>query len=131
MNTYDKIKKLCDEKGCSISNLPKIIPELNVAKSSINGWKNGAEPRADKLKAIADYFGVTVEYLKSEDDNVTVHTVNDNHGVIGNANAPVTFNAETEHKLTEQETELFNIFKSLSVVDKAKVIIYASELAQK
>ena len=129
MSFYQKVVALCSEKGISRS---KMADDIGISRSVPIKWENSNSiPRASTIKKIADYFGVTVEYLKSEDDNVTVHTVNDNHGVIGNANAPVTIINGSEHKLTEQEIELLNTFDALSVVDKAKVIIYASELAQK
>lgn len=64
MTMYEKIRKLCKNKGFEISNLSKYIPALNISKGSISKWKNGAVPRADKMKAIADYFGVSVEWLQ-------------------------------------------------------------------
>ena len=64
VSPYEKIQKLCKNEGFEISNLSKYIPELNITKGSISKWKNGAVPRADKLKIIADYFGVSVEWLQ-------------------------------------------------------------------
>lgn len=64
VSPYEKIQKLCKNEGFEISNLSKYIPELKISKGSISKWKNGAVPRADKLKIIADYFGVSVEWLQ-------------------------------------------------------------------
>lgn len=64
MTTYEKIKELCEKEGFSISALSQNIPGLSVNKASITGWKNGSKPRPDKMKAIADYFGVSVEWLQ-------------------------------------------------------------------
>lgn len=66
MTTYEKIKELCEKQGFAISSIGNIIPGLSVNKASITGWKNGSVPRPDKIKAIADYFGVTTEYLLDE-----------------------------------------------------------------
>lgn len=63
MTTYEKIKKLCEREGFAISSLGERITNLTINKASITGWKNGSKPRPDKLKAIADYFGVSIEYL--------------------------------------------------------------------
>lgn len=63
MTTYEKIKELCEKEGFSISSISQKIPGLSISKASITGWKNGSKPRPDKIKAIADYFGVTPEYL--------------------------------------------------------------------
>lgn len=126
MTTYEKIKLLCEKDGFSISSMPQKIPGLSISKASITGWKNGSVPRPEKLKAIADYFNVTPESLLS-DETVSVQTVQDNHGIIGNTNAPVTIMNGNSH-LTEQETELINIFRSLGVMEQAKLLVYASDL---
>jgi transcriptional regulator with XRE-family HTH domain len=58
---YDKFKLLCDEKGVS----PKrAVTEMGMSNSLATKWKNtGATPNGATLGKIADYFGVSVEYL--------------------------------------------------------------------
>ena len=69
MGLYDRIQSLCRSKGFAISNISENIPNVNISKGSISKWKSGAIPRASTLKAIAEYFGVSVDYLlgKTED----------------------------------------------------------------
>ena len=129
MTTYEKIKLLCEKDGFSISSMPQKIPGLSISKASITGWKNGSVPRPEKLKAIADYFNVTPESLLS-DETVSVQTVQDNHGIIGNTNAPVTIMNGNSH-LTEQETELINLFRKMSVIQQAQQLVNAAELLGK
>ena len=129
MTTYEKIKLLCEKDGLSISSMPQKIPGLSISKASITGWKNGSVPRPEKLKAIADYFNVTPESLLS-DETVSVQTVQDNHGIIGNTNAPVTIINLNTH-LTEQETELLNLFRQMSVIQQAQLLVNAAELLGK
>ena len=129
MTTYEKIKLLCEKDGFSISSMHQKIPGLSISKSSITGWKNGSVPRPEKLKAIADYFNVTPESLLS-DETVSVQTVQDNHGIIGNTNAPVTIMNGNSH-LTEQETELINLFRKMSVIQQAQLLVNAAELLGK
>lgn len=129
MTTYEKIKLLCEKDGFSISSMPQKIPGLSISKASITGWKNGSVPRPEKLKAIADYFNVTPESLLS-DETVSVQTVQDNHGIIGNTNAPVTIMNGNSH-LTEQETELINLFRKMSVIQQAQLLVNAAELLGK
>ena len=121
MTTYEKIKLLCEKDGFSISSMPKKIPGLSISKASITGWKNGSVPRPEKLKAIADYFNVTPESLLS-DETVSV--------IIGNTNAPVTIMNGNSH-LTEQETELINLFRKMSVIQQAQLLVNAAELLGK
>ena len=66
MSFYEKVKALCAKEGLVISNLGKVLPDNNITKGSISKWKNGATPRAKNIKAIADYFGVPVEYLTDD-----------------------------------------------------------------
>ena len=82
-------------------------------------------PRAKTVKAVADYFGVSVDYLKGDGAAVNVETVQDNHGIIGHTHAPVTIVNGNERKLSEQEMEL------LSVMDRAKLLVFANELQNK
>ena len=88
-------------------------------------------PRSSTVKAVADYFGVSVDYLTSNDESVQIKNVQDNHGIIGHTHAPVTINNGSDRKLSEQEIELLDIFNSLSILDRAKLIVYASELKAK
>ncbi|CAM2076419.1 MAG: HTH cro/C1-type domain-containing protein [uncultured Clostridium sp.] len=63
----DKIKKL--RKDCKITQteLAEAVGLRQSAIGMIERNKNGASP--DKLKLIADFFGVTVDYLLSENED--------------------------------------------------------------
>jgi transcriptional regulator with XRE-family HTH domain len=55
---YCKLKK---EKGCKDSDVAK---STGITKSTFSDWKSGrCFPKVEKLQKIADYFGVSVEYL--------------------------------------------------------------------
>lgn len=69
MTLYEKVQMLCRKEGFEISNLGEKVPGLSITRGSISGWKRGATPRAPVVKAIADYFGVTTEYLMNDDVN--------------------------------------------------------------
>lgn len=64
MAFYENYVKLCNSVGKSPS---AVAVELKFGKPSVTRWKSGAEPRDATLQKIADYFGVTVEYLKGEE----------------------------------------------------------------
>ncbi len=57
---YKIVERLCMSKGISIT---KLSEELGLSSSVVTGWKNGAAPRKSTLKKIADYFGVSPDYL--------------------------------------------------------------------
>nr|DAX05604.1 MAG TPA: Repressor protein CI [Bacteriophage sp.] len=57
----DKLKELRISKNLSQEELSEI---LEVGKSSISNWETGkATPTFDMLTKIAQYFGVTIDYL--------------------------------------------------------------------
>lgn len=57
---YLRIKLLCESNGVS---LMKLQSDLGFSASTIKTWKNNITPSADKVLKIAQYFGVTTDYL--------------------------------------------------------------------
>ncbi|TGY52349.1 helix-turn-helix domain-containing protein [Ligilactobacillus murinus] len=62
---YLKIKELADKKGVSLAQIER---DLNFSNGIISSWKNGRASQ-DKLAAIADYFGVSTDYLLGRKEN--------------------------------------------------------------
>lgn len=66
MFLYAKFKKLCEEKKVTPYHVSK---ETGVATATLSSWKQfsdgagGYTPKVDKIKKIADYFGVTLDYF--------------------------------------------------------------------
>ncbi len=56
---YNKIRRLCDERGISIRDLGRAC---GLGFRSIENWKDHS-PTVANLKAVADYLGVTVDEL--------------------------------------------------------------------
>lgn len=59
MTSVERVKNICKERKIPISKLEK---ELGFSNGYISQLKKGVFP-ADRLKKIADYFGVSIEYL--------------------------------------------------------------------
>ena len=58
---YEIYCKLRDERGVKDAD---VVKETGITKSTFSDWKNGrSKPKNDKLQKIADYFGVTLDYL--------------------------------------------------------------------
>lgn len=68
MSFYEKVRMLCREKGFDITYIGDHVPGLNISRAQPTNWKNGAKPRASTVKPIADYFGVSVAYLLSDEE---------------------------------------------------------------
>ena len=61
---YNKVEKLMDENGVTQY---KLSQDTGVPQSTLSDWKRGLyTPKVDKLKKIADYFGVPLEYFLEE-----------------------------------------------------------------
>ena len=61
--TYEIIKELCRKSGTTITALEK---DLGFGRGSLSKLKNGGQASGDRLKKVADYFGVSVAYLMDE-----------------------------------------------------------------
>ena len=61
----DLIKFLCNKKGITVSALGV---ELGLGKNSITRWDEN-KPSVDRVQKVADYFGVSVDYLLGRTDD--------------------------------------------------------------
>lgn len=58
---YTKFVKLLQKKNITPYRVAK---DTGIAQSTLSDWKTGrANPKADKLLILAEYFGVTVDYF--------------------------------------------------------------------
>ena len=63
---YDIFERLCNEKGVKPG---RAAEECGINRSNVSLWKSkGFTPRSDALNTIADYFGVSVDYLLGNTD---------------------------------------------------------------
>ena len=58
---YSRFEELCKKKGVSAYAVSK---STGVRQQVISAWKCGVStPKVDKIKKIADYFGVPLSYF--------------------------------------------------------------------
>lgn len=62
---YNRLKELCDSQGKSLTN---VISELGMSSGNLSKWKKGKVPKSDTIHALAEYFGVSSDYLLGIDD---------------------------------------------------------------
>lgn len=60
MFSWERFYNECKKRGITPNSLAK---ELNISQPTMSGWKKGSPPNSERLEAIADYFGVTTDYL--------------------------------------------------------------------
>lgn len=65
---YARYVELRDKKGVTDY---RVSMETGIPKSTFSEWKSGrSKPKVDKLKILADYFGVSIEYFLDEKEVV-------------------------------------------------------------
>ena len=58
---YQNFDKLVKARGTTAYRVAK---DIGISPVVFSDWKSGkSNPKVDKLKMIADYFGVTIEYF--------------------------------------------------------------------
>lgn len=57
---YDNFVSLCTQKAVTPS---AVMRAIGLNKSSASYWKKGSIPSTETIQKLADYFGVTVDYL--------------------------------------------------------------------
>ena len=97
---WDNFVKLCNQKKQSPNG---VCSELNLSNATATKWKSGAIPRDTTLKKIADYFGVTVDYL------------------LGNTEIKEK-SSPTEPELGEGEKALIELFRQIPE-DKQELVL--------
>lgn len=63
--TFDRIKELAQKRGLSINSLEE---KLGYSRNTIYAIKRN-QPGSEKLQQIADFFGVSTDYLLGRTDN--------------------------------------------------------------
>ena len=61
----EKIEKICRERKMPISKLEEAA---GLGNATVRAWGKSF-PRVDKLKAVADVLGVSIDYLLRDDKN--------------------------------------------------------------
>lgn len=113
---YNNVRELCIKHNTNITQLAK---DLGISTALPTAWKNGSLPRISTVKKIADYFGVTSEYLLRDKMSTNIHAED---SVVVNANSDNV--AINSNQLSEMEQEVLRIFRTLNMRDKNRVMSY-------
>ena len=122
---YDQFEKLCREHNVKPSRLAR---ELGISATAPGRWREGTVPKIDNVKAIADYFGVTLSSLLDDEpgSNYSV-TSGDGSAIIqgGYGNTASTGGQPVRSGL---DIEMMRVFSGLSNTDKARALAYVYDL---
>jgi len=72
---FDTFKQLCEQKGVSCK---RAVTEMGLSNSLATKWKNtGAVPQGETLNKVANYFGVSVDYLLGNEQKEKAPVLNE------------------------------------------------------
>lgn len=64
-------KKFVELLGKTNKTTYQVAKETGIGQNVFSNWKSGrSKPKVDKLKLLADYFGVSIEYFLEEEKEV-------------------------------------------------------------
>ena len=100
---YQRYCELKALKNCKDVDVHKAT---GIAKSTLSDWKNGkSTPKQDKLKKIADYFDVSVDYLMTGKTNMLFETAKQD-AALSNMDDTLKKYALKLSNLTKEQQEL-------------------------
>lgn len=117
MTTVEIINELLQNKGVSAS---KMMSELGFSSGLYSQWKSGKQkPSRDKLEKIAEYFGVSVDYLLGNSSD-TLQIYDEDH-------KPIVIDDETKDIIDSLRTNpemkmLFSVTKKATKEDIIKAV---------
>lgn len=129
---YEVFEQLLQKRGVSSY---KVAKEAGVTQTALSNWKSGrSTPTTKTLQKIADYFGVTIDYLMTGDDSSEQGlTEKDNRDIAkdldsimekltSGENGPASYNGE---EISPEAAELFKdeleiALKRLKIINKEK-----------
>ena len=101
---WNVLIELCNEKGISPNFVAK---ELGITSGTVTSWKKGSVPRDTTLRKVADYFGVSTDYLLGTEHDFLQ-----------------TFAKEKDPpKISESEEQLLALFREVPEADQEMVLM--------
>lgn len=126
---FDIFTKLCIEKGVSVA---RAAAEIGLSNSTTTKWAKGAFPSGRTLQKVAQYFGVTTDWLLAqcaEDSAANGGNIIGSAVIQGSLGSSIKYNSpgpdEERNGANEQETELLRIFRNLDMKGKIAVLSFA------
>lgn len=111
---YDRFVELCKANGMSPAAVAR---EIGLSNSSTTTWKRGSLPKGDTLQKLADFFGVSIDYLLGKDD-----LYDDTEFILNRV--------VDEYELSEIDRRIVEIFLKLDDPARSALLGYANRLAE-
>lgn len=105
----------------------KVFVNSGVGKDFFSNLNKGQIPSIEKIASLAEYLGVSIDYLLGRE-----HTMQNNvtNNVKGTNNGNMGYNIKISNQNDATVNELVTVFNSLSFRDKVKVMSLVAELSE-
>lgn len=103
----ERFSKLKENSGKTLKELSS-DEELAISISNLSYYMNGREPNFDTLCKIAEYFGVTIDYLVGKSDNMTLKDEVADKLINAENETLSTINRERVEQIKNLSTKLYN-----------------------
>ena len=128
MTISSRIFALLKEQGKTQTAL---ATHIGIRVATVSAWKaQNTDPSANLLEKIAEFFGVSVDYLVTGKEYAPAPSQTVNQGIFGdrNHNNTVTINGNVPLEVSEIEGELLKVCASLDIRRKNALLTYAYKL---
>ena len=65
---FNRFRELCDQKNISVY---RACTDIGLNRSAVAKWKGGGKPNGSTAAKLAEYFGVTTDYLLGQSEQTT------------------------------------------------------------
>ena len=128
MTISSRIFALLKEQGKTQTAL---ATHIGIRVATVSAWKaQNTDPSANLLEKIAEFFGVSVDYLVTGKEYAPAPSQTVNQGIFGdrNHNNTVTISGNAPLEVSEIEGELLKVCASLDIRRKNALLTYAYKL---
>lgn len=123
-NLYEKIQRLCDNRKITIAALER---ECGLGNATVKKWSNSV-PSGDRLSKVADYFGVSVDYLldreltKKDEKDIQKKLNKIMADIKNREDSPLYYNGEEidDTSLELLEAALESAMRQMKIINKEK-----------
>lgn len=71
---YERFCHICEEKGLKPT---RVVTDLHLSSGNMTNWKRGRVPKTEVAIRIAEYLGVSVDYLLANESSTNTSVTED------------------------------------------------------
>lgn len=103
------IEELCRQRKMSVKSA---LEDCGLKRVVVDNMKKGSVPSIDKIFTLANYFGVSVDYL------------------LGRTDEPQPVGGEFTKTADKETIEIAEMIKDLPLIERSKVVLFIEQLSK-